>query len=155
MFLRKGTALLWWSYYLLIADLADFEQNFLNAWRSHEIQKESPENEETEEAGFWILISYFKRSERASKASTRRRTSEVSAHTSNGDGSDQPVARNDVWLFVENEQVKVPLLLGGVDDSHLFKELRMFYRYMQVRRGLVELVIPRKLTRMDCVMVRK
>lgn len=40
-------------------------------------------------------------------------------------------------------------------DSALLEPLRMFYRYLKVKRGLVELVIPKSAVRINCIKVGK
>jgi hypothetical protein len=62
-------------------------------------------------------------------------------------------SRGPVHIFVENEQLEIPILYDGMDDSHLFQQLGVFYRFLKVKRGLAELIIPRSLVRIDSVTV--
>jgi len=160
--------------YLLVADIADFEQNFLNAWRRRELADDDPVHIEAEgekNAGEdqsgerdrprKTTVSSgrqksFRSSEHASDAAEDHRLPESQPDSeAEANGVDGSLLRRNVFIFVENEQLEVPLLLEGMNDSQLFKQLRMFYRYMKVKRGLVELVVPRKLVRVDCVTVEK
>lgn len=157
--------------YLLVADIADFEQNFLNAWRRRELADDDPvhieaegeENPGEDQSGERdrprkTSVSSGRqksfRSSVASDAAEDHRLPESQPDSeAEANGADGSLLRRNVLIFVENEQLEVPLLLEGMDDSQLFKQLRMFYRYTKVKRGLVELVVPRKLVRVDCVTV--
>lgn len=44
-------------------------------------------------------------------------------------------------------------MFDDVLDSELLEQLRMFYRYLKIKRGLVEVIIPRSLVRITCVKV--
>jgi hypothetical protein len=62
-------------------------------------------------------------------------------------------SRRELSIFVENLHVDIAVLYDGMDDSVLLEQLRMFYRYLKIRRGLVELIIPTKLVKINCVKV--
>ena len=61
-------------------------------------------------------------------------------------------------IFVGNESMAVPLLFDRSDatmnsDAETFKQLCMWYSWMQYKRGFGELVLPRRLARVDKVKV--
>jgi hypothetical protein len=61
-------------------------------------------------------------------------------------------------IFVGNESMAVPLLYNRIDptmnsDAETFKQLCMWYSWMQYKRGFGELVLPRRLARVDKVKV--
>jgi hypothetical protein len=61
-------------------------------------------------------------------------------------------------IFVGNESMAVPLLYNRIDptmnsDAETFKQLCMWYSWMQYKRGFGELVLPRRLARIDKVKV--
>lgn len=71
------------------------------------------------------------------------------------DGDSEVVMLN---IFVGNESMAVPLLYNQVDptmnsDAETFKQLCMWYSWMQYKRGFGELVLPRWLARIDKVKV--
>jgi hypothetical protein len=135
--------------YLLVADIADFEQNFLNAWRRHELADDDPVHIEAEgeENPGEDQSGERDRPRKTSVSSGRQKSSRSSEHASDAaedhrlqesqpdseaeaNGADGSLLRRNVLIFVENEQLEVPLLLEGMNDSQLFKQLRMFYRYV-------------------------
>ena len=61
--------------------------------------------------------------------------------------------RDLLIVYVENEHLKIPILSDDLTDSSLLEQFRMFYRYLKLKRGLVELIIPRTLVRIDCITV--
>lgn len=72
------------------------------------------------------------------------------------DGDSEVVMVN---IFVGNESMAVPLLYNRIDptmnsDAQTFKLLCMWYSWMQYKRGFGELVLPRRLARVDKVRVR-
>jgi hypothetical protein len=145
--------------------MSDFEQNFLNAW-SHRSTGNLPSHnsevdpcartDETTERNDVNLDS-------RDIPDNERRVEELSVHHSGRQQSDideQTVVngaiskpRGLVLIFVENEHLDIPILSDNMIDSALLEQLRMFYRYLKVKRGLVELIIPRRLVRIDCVKV--
>ncbi len=64
-----------------------------------------------------------------------------------------PKAPGLLFVCAESEHLDIPVLSDNLVDSELFQQLRMFYRYLKIKRGLVELIIPRKLVQIDYVKV--
>ena len=107
--LKSRTAHTWWSFYFLISDSSDFENNYLNAW----VQKyELPDSNSA---------SYNTRSQ--------------------------------LQIFFEKEYYNLSVHSDVETDSEIFEQLRMFYRYYKVRRGFIEIIIPKELFRINCVKV--
>jgi len=61
-------------------------------------------------------------------------------------------APHDVYLYVENSSLKAPIPTGP-DDAATFRVLQMWYCMMQFRMGLGEILLPKRLTRIDRVQV--
>lgn len=58
-------------------------------------------------------------------------------------------------IFLGDERLITPRLEGDDEDRILLKNLRMFCRLLKIRRGLSELIIPKKLARIDLVRVSR
>jgi hypothetical protein len=56
-------------------------------------------------------------------------------------------------IFVDNDTLEIDIHCTDKRDAEVFKQLKMFYRYLKVRRGFTEIIIPKKLVRIDCVQV--
>lgn len=70
-------------------------------------------------------------------------------------GADEVVMVN---IFVGNESMAVPLLFNQSDatknsDVRTFKQLGIWYSWMQYRRGFGEVILPRRLAHIDKVKV--
>ncbi|KAF7512971.1 hypothetical protein GJ744_011237 [Endocarpon pusillum] len=63
-------------------------------------------------------------------------------------------ASHDIHLYVENSYLKVPIPTGP-DDAATFRVLQMWYCMMQFRMGLGEILLPKRLTRIDRVRICK
>jgi hypothetical protein len=122
--------------------------------RDEPVNKGPPKGHQTND-GLWQLLdnilhrirSHY--STRAGKHNTRQ--SDIKRQIMvNGSISE---TRDPVLIFVENEHLEIPIISDGMDDSQLFQQLGMFYRYLKVKRGLVELLVPRSLDRIDTVKV--
>ena len=78
-------------------------------------------------------------------------------HTENSENSSNDVAFAKppglVLIMLESEHLHIPILSHDVHDSTLLAQLRMFYRFVKVKRGRVEVIIPRSLTRIQRVKV--
>lgn len=61
-------------------------------------------------------------------------------------------APHDVHLYVENSHLKAPIPTGP-DDAATFRALQMWYCLIQFRMGLGEILLPKRLTRIDRVQV--
>jgi hypothetical protein len=61
-------------------------------------------------------------------------------------------ASHDVHLYVENSYLKAPIPTGP-DDAATFRVLQMWYCLIQFRMGLGEILLPKRLTRIDRVQV--
>ena len=164
---------LWWYIYLLISDISDFEQNFLNAWSqqpvgnptSHTSDEERPAqtNENTEIVDTNLNLDNIPDNEATPEASNMNHS--IQQSVGNGDQHEGEVSESTVvdgstpnlkgWvlIYVENEHLNVPILSNDISDSALLEQLNMFYEYMKVKRGLVEVIVPRYLLRIDCVEV--
>ena len=57
-----------------------------------------------------------------------------------------------VHLYVENSYLKAPIPTGP-DDEATFRALQMWYCLIQFRMGLGEILLPKRLTRIDRVQV--
>jgi len=62
------------------------------------------------------------------------------------------LALHDVHLYVESSYLKAPIP-NGPDDSATFRALQMWYCLIQFRMGLGEILLPKRLTRIDIVQV--
>jgi hypothetical protein len=62
------------------------------------------------------------------------------------------LAPQDVHLYVENSYLKAPIPTGP-DDAATFRALQMWYCLIQFRMGLGEMLLPKRLTRIDRVQV--
>ena len=164
---------LWWYVYLLISDISDFEQNFLNAWSqrpvgnptSHTSDEERPvqTNENTKIVDTNLNLDNIPDNEATPEASNVNHSIQPSVNNGEqqeGDVSEStivggsiPNLKGSVLMFVENEHLKVPILSTDMSDSALLEQLNMFYEYLRVKRGLVEVIVPRCLLRIDCVEV--
>ena len=65
---------------------------------------------------------------------------------------ERQVSGRMLYVFVGGVHLKVPLV-EEMDDRETLKLLRMWYRWLLVRRGFVEVILPRKLQRIDVVQV--
>lgn len=128
-FLYPPTAAFWWYGYLLFADISDFEHNFVNAWGRRPTGSIMATNS--------AII--------AGLAAAADLAASVVGYLL------EP--RRLVVMIVENEHLNIPILSDNLNDSALLEQLRMFYRYLKVKQGLVELLIPRLLIQIDCVEV--
>jgi hypothetical protein len=146
----------WWFLYLLISNLSDFEQNFVNAWSQ---RTTTPSPNHHPEQDHQPLRSSGHHSEQDHQpptlpshhpAQNQLRTSVAEQNGVNGTTS-KP--RRMLSIFLEKQHLEIPVLYNGMTDSALLEQLRMFYRYSKVRRGLVELIIPRRLVKINCVKV--
>ncbi|ERF70561.1 hypothetical protein EPUS_09488 [Endocarpon pusillum Z07020] len=88
----------WWYIYLLIADGADFKQNYLEAWRQ--------------------------RDERL------------------------------LHIYIQDNHLHIPIPPTH-NDKIVLERIRLFYGMVQVERGLLELLFPKQLERIDCVEMTK
>ena len=149
--------------YLLISDMSDFEQNFSNAWSqrtdgmlpSHDSEQRARTDETTETN----KVNLDSRNIPGNEGMVE----ELSVHRSSRQHSDsdeqielnEAISRpqDSVLIIVENEHLDIPIMSDNMIDSALLEQLRMFYRYLKVKRGLVELIIPRSLVRIDCAKV--
>jgi hypothetical protein len=64
----------------------------------------------------------------------------------------------NVIIFVGNESMSVPVLFNSKDttrncDAETFRQLLMWYSWMQYKRGFGEVILPRRLVRVDKVKV--
>lgn len=60
-----------------------------------------------------------------------------------------------LYLFIGGEHIYAPMPSTRIsDDAETLETLRMWYKLLQSRRGLAELLLPKKLTRVDKVKVR-
>ena len=70
---------------------------------------------------------------------------------------DNTVDYNEVNICVGEEQIIIPIskteMEGPANDVELISHLRMFFRLLRLKRGLSELIIPKLLRRVDCVLV--
>jgi len=66
-----------------------------------------------------------------------------------------PGQRKSVTIFVDNDRLSIPVLSHEANDAALLREVKMFYRYLKVKRGLSEVVIPKQLISIDYVVVRR
>ena len=115
--------------YLLISDMSDFDDNFREAWSQRRTTEPSPnDNLEQEPRHF--------------------------------DGADGQIvnrsavsSRRKLSIFVESRHLDIAVLYDGMNDTALLEQLQMFYRYLKIKRGLVELIIPTKLVKINCVKV--
>lgn len=57
-------------------------------------------------------------------------------------------------VVLGRQYLDMPLPPDNVDDSVVFAWLNMFYRYLKLRKGVLEIIIPKELVRIDCVEVR-
>ena len=174
--LPKGffwAVLLWWCVYLIISDISDFEQNFLNAWNqrpngnptSHNSDEERPAqtNENTEIIHTNLHLDNIPNNEVTPEASNVNESIQPSVNNGEqheGEVSEStivdrpiPSPKGSVLMYVENEHLNVPILSNDMSDSALLEQLNMFYEYLRVKRGLVEVIVPRYLLRIDCVEV--
>jgi hypothetical protein len=118
-----GLAKLWWAVYLIFAESADFEQNYVAAWRNRSIHDGRTSA---------VRGNGDAQDERAQTAADML-----------GYGS--------VSLFLGNDYLSAPILYEGVDSETTISRLRTFFNYLRVRRGLAELVVPYRLIRLDTV----
>jgi hypothetical protein len=107
-------------------------------------------NKQMSADGFWYLHLFF----------TSIDTFEVTYRQSwkdtldaTKDGDSEVIMVN---IFVGNESMAVPLLYNRVDptmntNAETCKQLCMWYSWMQYKRGFGELVLPRRLARVDKV----
>ena len=59
-------------------------------------------------------------------------------------------------IFIGDEYLKIPMFMYRTEnDGEVLEQLNMWYKYFKVRRGLFELIIPRSLSRIDCVKVKR
>jgi hypothetical protein len=56
-------------------------------------------------------------------------------------------------IFVGDEELSIPRLEGDELDRARLQHLRMFYRLLKLRRGLIEVILPRTLVRIEWVKV--
>jgi hypothetical protein len=116
----RGGAI-WWTIYLLVSDIDEFEQNFINAWRVRTIHlywRETPEAVESDEQ--YVDVKYYP---------------------------------GLLTIFIGDEYLKIPMYRTA-DDKEVLEQLKMWYKYFKIKRGLLELIIPRSLSRIDCVKVK-
>lgn len=64
-----------------------------------------------------------------------------------------------ISIFVGDESTSVPVLFSSANatessDAETFRQLRTWYSWLQYNRGFGEVVLPKKLTRIDKVKVR-
>jgi hypothetical protein len=145
--------------------MSDFEQNFLNAWSQRTIGNLPSRNSEDDSCTPTDETTESNNVNLDSRDITDNegRVEELSVHHSGRQQSDideqiivnWPISkpRGLVLIFVENEHLDIPILSDNMIDSALLEQLRMFYRYLKVKRGLVELIIPRSLVRINCIKV--
>ena len=155
----------WWFIYLLISDISDFEQNLLNAW-SQRPDGTLPTHDSEEDSS----TRADRRTERSIVRSEPRNISsngevveELNPYRSTQGQSDLDeqlvvnesisTSRGLVHIFVGHEHLSAPILLDDIVDSVFLEQLRMFYRFLKVKQGLVELIIPKILVRINCVKV--
>ena len=62
--------------------------------------------------------------------------------------------REGVLIFVDNISLDAPVLYDTITEIALLQQLKMFYRYLKIRRGLPEVIIPRTISRLDCIEAR-
>jgi hypothetical protein len=56
-------------------------------------------------------------------------------------------------IFVGDEELSIPWLEGDELDRPRLEHLRMFYLLLKLRRGLLEVIVPRTLVRIEWVKV--
>lgn len=64
-----------------------------------------------------------------------------------------------ISIFVGDNSISVPVLFSRTDatessDAETFRQLRTWYSWLQYNRGFGEVILPKKLTRIDKVKVR-
>ena len=62
-------------------------------------------------------------------------------------------AGNTYVIYVDDEELAIPHLPGDDLDKTRLKHLRMFYKLIQLRRGVRAIILPRTLVRIDWVQV--
>jgi hypothetical protein len=58
-------------------------------------------------------------------------------------------------IFLGSQYLDMPLPLNNADDSVVFACIRLFYNCLKLRRGVLEIFVPKKLVRIECVEVRE
>lgn len=145
--------------------MSDFEQNFLNAWSQQIAVSLSPQNaadvsrarmETTREKRTRdsrpndTLDNDVRPKELSMNHSSRLHSEGIEPARFDGSISG---FRDPLPVIVENEFLQVPLRVDDIVSPPQLKQLRMFYRYLKVKRGLAEVIIPRRLVQIDCVKV--
>ena len=169
----------WWLIYLLISDSSEFKQNFLNAWtqRNKAIQPSNLSHEgfsgqlgtsikkKRLDADAWEITEDHSdavvdsTSQNSRDITQNRGDADVDMLsqnnlTENSYSQKLPTSENlSIVIYIGNQSLNVPVLFRTLTDSALLAQLRMFYRYMKLQRGLVELILPRNLVRIDSVKV--
>ncbi|KPI35264.1 uncharacterized protein AB675_3801 [Cyphellophora attinorum] len=116
---KLGLVRFWWTIYFVVADMADFEHNLLNAWRRHDTP---------------------------STPIGSRIGSDMRTHVQS------PKVRESMSLFLGNDHLSAPIFADGyMTFRTAIDELRMFFNYMRMRRGLAEVAVPYRLIRLDIV----
>ena len=150
----------------MISNLSDFQQNFLSAWSQRTVGNSARSRVENEsraqtdegtqpdngESGAIDVSGTEAVAEELTihrEASAPSNTSEHMVHRVVI--GNFPGPQRFLFVCVENEQLDVPILYNNMMDSALLEQFRMFYRYLKVKRGLVELIIPRTLVGIDCI----
>jgi hypothetical protein len=145
--------------------MSDFEQNFLNAWSQRTIGNSPRHNSEDDSLAQTDGITERNNVNSDSRDIPDRQGNieELSVHHSGRQQSDigEQILFNGaiskprglVHIILVNEHLDIPILSDNMIDSALLEQLRMFYRYLKVKRGLVELIIPRRLFQIDCIRV--
>lgn len=101
---------------------------------------------------FWYLHLYFTSLD-TFETNFRQSWKDTLDSTKKGDGEVVML-----HIFVENESMDVPLLFYRSDptmnsDADTFRQLCMWYSWMQYKRGFGEVILPRPLARVDKVKV--
>ena len=99
-----------------------------------------------------MLISSPRDFEQNFLSAWRQRTSNLQGVRDDASANESVANRpGDLPVFLENEQLKIPILNDDITPEELLTDIRMFYKYLKFKRGLVELVVPRELVQINCV----
>src|SRR5271156_2108531 len=127
--------------------MSDFEQNFLNAWSQRPIGALPSHNSEHDSLARTDEIAERNNVNLDSRdiPDNEGMVEEPSVHRSGREQRDTgeqfmvngsiSKSRGLVLIFVENEHLNIPILSDNMIDSALLEQLRMFYRYLKVKRG--------------------
>ena len=108
---------IWWTIYLLLSNIDEFEQNFKNVWQMRTENQEWREKPDQRYAD----VKYYP---------------------------------GLLTIFIGDEYLKIPIFMyPTADDRKVLEQLKMWYEYFKIKRGLYELIIPRSLSRIDYVKV--